>query len=323
VYDAVICNPVLHPDIILYPRDGGMITYGRVLPVRRREMRIGAGGYTAIAMSRLGLNCCCIDKIGSDIFGQFTLAEMESHGLDMRHVTTYPGDHMFCVIFVQDGEGGTMACSYPPQFSETTFGEVADMIAQAPPARLMYIYSWFWSFIQPRMAGEPTHEIVRDASARGATIMIDVNYKPKEAPPDHELSELKLALPFVDVLLPNIRDAELLVGPRAPQDTIKALLDLGVKVVGLKVGGEGCYVGSLDGITRVPAPSVSVLDTTGAGDIFGGGFAYGWLQGWEVERTALFANTVAAYSISHEKSEKYPTMADLEEFQDDGIDSMA
>lgn len=322
-YDAVICNPVLHPDIILYPKDGATITYGRVLPVHHREMRIGAGGYTAIAMARLGMKCCCIDKIGLDIFGQYTVAEMQQHGLDMQHVTTYSGDHMFCVIFVQNGEGGTMACSYPPEFSETTFREVAEMIANAPPARLMYIYSWFWSFFQPSMAGEPTHEILRDTQRRGETLMMDVNYKPKEAPPSHEINELKRALPFVDVLLPNLRDAEILVGARTPRDSVKALLDLGVKAVALKAGGEGCYVGSSDGIARIPGPVVRVLDTTGAGDIFGGGFAYGWLQGWDMERAARFANAVAAYSISHQKSEKYPTIAQVQESTGHAVDPMA
>lgn len=313
-YDVVICNPVLHPDIILYPADGATITYARVLPIHRREMRIGAGGYTGIAMSRLGLRCCCIDKIGSDIFGQFTRQEMELYGLDMSHVTVHPGDHMFCVIFAQDGEGGTMACSYPPEFSETTFREVANMVAGAPPGKLMYVYSWFWSFFQPGMAGEPTHEIVRDATARGYTIMLDVNYKPKETPPGFELAELRKALPYVEVLLPNMRDAEIMVGRLNPVDTVRALRDLGANVVVLKAGEEGCYLGSAEGIVHIPAPAVSVLDTTGAGDIFGGGFAYGWLQGWEVERSGAFANAAAAYSISHEKAYKYPTLTELEEF---------
>jgi sugar/nucleoside kinase (ribokinase family) len=178
------------------------------------------------------------------------------------------------------------------------------------------VYSWFWSFFQSRMAGEPTHDIVRDASARGYTVMLDVNYKPKEHPPDQELDELKKALPYVEVLLPNLRDAEILVGRLSPVDTVKALRDLGANVVALKMGEEGCYLGSAKGIVHVPTPEVSVLDTTGAGDVFGGGLAYGWLQGWDWEHIGAFANAASAYSISHEKTHKYPTLTELEEFID-------
>ena len=40
--------------------------------------------------------------------------------------------------------------------------------------------------------------------------------------------------------------------------------------------------------------NVKALDTTGAGDVFHGGFIYGLLQNWEVEKALRFANAVAA-----------------------------
>jgi sugar/nucleoside kinase (ribokinase family) len=53
-------------------------------------------------------------------------------------------------------------------------------------------------------------------------------------------------------------------------------------------------VASANTMQRVPAFHVSVVDTTGAGDAFTGGFSFGMLQGWDLSNCGLFANGCAA-----------------------------
>lgn len=62
----------------------------------------------------------------------------------------------------------------------------------------------------------------------------------------------------------------------------------------ITLGAEGCVVVTRDRTFTVPAARVSVVDTTGAGDAFAGGYTYGLSQGWEPERCARFANAVGA-----------------------------
>lgn len=57
-------------------------------------------------------------------------------------------------------------------------------------------------------------------------------------------------------------------------------------------GAEGCTVVTPEGTQMYPAYPVTVVDTTGAGDAFGAGFAYGMVRGWPVARCAQFANAV-------------------------------
>jgi len=312
-FDVVVINPFLHPDIVLYVPPGKRVTSERVLYTDRMEMRIGAGAYTSMMMASLGLKCCCVDKIGSDVFGIYTRREMEAFGLDMRFVTTYPGNQMLVLSYVQEGEGGTMVNFHPPELARTSFDEIRKMLRAAPLAKVLYIYIWFWSFVYSELYREETHKMVKEAKDRGYAVFLDLNYKPSTPPTTHEMTELKKALKHVDVLLPNLYDAEILVGKMPIEESAHHLLALGPKLVAVKAGKQGSYVASDRGGYRSPAYQVNVLDTTGAGDMYGGAFTYGWLRGWEPKRIALFANAAAAYGISHPLNEKYPTVSQVEE----------
>jgi ribokinase len=69
---------------------------------------------------------------------------------------------------------------------------------------------------------------------------------------------------------------------------------LGAKVVTITLGDRGSISYAGDRIIEVPAFKVDVADTTGAGDVFHGGYVYGLLAGWGIERTLLFASATAA-----------------------------
>lgn len=70
--------------------------------------------------------------------------------------------------------------------------------------------------------------------------------------------------------------------------------ELGCKVLTVTLGERGSISVSDKGLLRVPAFTVETVDTTGAGDVFHGGFIYGLLQKWELKDIIVFASAVAA-----------------------------
>ena len=74
------------------------------------------------------------------------------------------------------------------------------------------------------------------------------------------------------------------------------LVDFGCRFAVVTGGADGAVY--TDGRRTFTAPgfSVEAYDTTGAGDVFHGGFIYGLLQGWSPERSVRFANAAAALS---------------------------
>jgi sulfofructose kinase len=69
---------------------------------------------------------------------------------------------------------------------------------------------------------------------------------------------------------------------------------LGLNNVTITLGERGSVTFLDTGIKRIPAFKVQAIDTTGAGDVFHGGFIFGLLKGWSIEDTVCFASATAA-----------------------------
>jgi sulfofructose kinase len=69
---------------------------------------------------------------------------------------------------------------------------------------------------------------------------------------------------------------------------------LSLKTLTITLGAEGSITVSDDRVVRIPAFIVEAIDTTGAGDVFHGGYIYGLLQGWDIRDTVTFASALAA-----------------------------
>ncbi|MBI1928057.1 hypothetical protein HYR99_27915 [Candidatus Poribacteria bacterium] len=81
---------------------------------------------------------------------------------------------------------------------------------------------------------------------------------------------------------------------RPPDDVVQRLCDLGARIAVVTLGERGCVAKWERGLFAFPAFPVNVVDTTGAGDAFHGGFIYGLLHDWSVAETVRFASAVAA-----------------------------
>ena len=104
----------------------------------------------------------------------------------------------------------------------------------------------------------------------------------------------------LDFLLAN--EAELLAMSRADdlKTAARNMMERGVSRIAVKLGERGalCFDGTGEvQVSALELPSVSVVDSTGAGDSFNAGFLYGVLQGWPSEECARVGNTLGAMCV--------------------------
>ena len=98
----------------------------------------------------------------------------------------------------------------------------------------------------------------------------------------------------VDLIVPNLGELEALTGSADP----KSLRNLPVPVGVVTLGPEGVAVVSDREMVRIPAPEVTPVDTTGAGDAFCGALAAGLDVGSSLEVAVRDAVTVAAMAVT-------------------------
>ncbi len=105
----------------------------------------------------------------------------------------------------------------------------------------------------------------------------------------------RAALPVPDIVSPNLLEARLIYGDLEPDALIDTMLSDGAKVVALRMGEDGSLVANSTARVRVPAVDVpEIVDVTGAGNTYCGGFLHGYVSSGGNLRTAGYFGAVAA-----------------------------
>lgn len=161
-------------------------------------------------------------------------------------------------------------------------------------------------FNVPSMRGDPTAALLRRVKDEGGRTLLDTGWD-HDGWPEATREEAGLLLPSVDVFLPNEVEAEVLTGEPDPLPSATALgrLSGGLGRRQARCGGVPCR-GPAGGTHRVGAPSVDVVDTTGAGDAFNAGLmqALGAGEAWPEAPGA--AVLLASAVVSRPSGDRYP-----------------
>ena len=121
--------------------------------------------------------------------------------------------------------------------------------------------------------------------------------------------EVLSLLPDVDIFLPNLDEAQAMVGNVDGRECAQRLLGHGTGAVALKLGPDGSIWAKGDDMIVQPGYPVKAVDTTGAGDSFNAALIYGIDHGWDMQRTLDFANAFCSVIVSRIK-DRIPTVAE-------------
>ncbi len=243
----------------------------------------GSAANTIVALSRVGVKTAYIGKVGNDDAAEILLQDFESEGVDTRFVIRSDGRSGKAIILVDDD--GNRAILVDPgvndtiKLTELNLDEVTE-----------YGHIHLTSFIC-KNGLESFYSQKRIVSE-----FESVSFDPGMIYVERGLDELMDILKRTTVFLPNKAEIEMLFGT----DYITAAeecISLGIDVVAVKMGGEGCWIKTRDGEVKVEPLKVEVVDTTGAGDAFNAGFLYAYLSGMDIERCGKLGNYFAAMCI--------------------------
>ena len=106
------------------------------------------------------------------------------------------------------------------------------------------------------------------------------------------------ALSNTDVLLLTLEEARMLVKAAVADQAARQLLDCGPRLIGLKLGEDGCLLANREGVQRFEPFRVDCRDTCGAGDAFDAACTFGLLRGMPLSRLGILANAVGAATVA-------------------------
>ncbi|UCE06392.1 MAG: hypothetical protein JSW07_22970 [bacterium] len=242
------------------------------------QFSLQGGGPVATALvtlARLGCKTTFVGKVGDDVNGQFLLKEFAKENVDTSGIIIDKSmltNRAFIWIDQQTGKKSIV-------LNSKSYRKV-----MATEVNLEHIRSAKYLLIDGRDT-DATFELIKWAKDKGTQIVIDAGT------PRDRMDEL---LKVVDYPVVSENFYQNYLRLTDYEDTIIELLKLGAKAAVVTCGIKGCYGGDKTGIYHQPAFPVSVVDTTGAGDVFHGAFIFGLLNNWQLTKILRFASATAA-----------------------------
>lgn len=263
----------------------------------------GAPANFLAALTKYGKSTAFLGKVGDDAFGHLLLGTVKGAGIETRGIVVDP--RVFTTLaFVTFDASGDRSFSFarkPGADTLLSWEEVDKSLIEE--ARVFHFGTLSLTNEPARTA---TQKCVAYAKEKGKLITCDPNLRRLLWHSEEEAKEQILwSLRQADVVKISDEEVEFLWNcpPEAGADRL--LEEFGVSLAMVTLGPRGCLLKTKNAACRVPSPRVSPIDTTGAGDIFGGSALsrllelnkpIGTLAEEDLRCIAAFATTAASLS---------------------------
>lgn len=237
----------------------------------------GAPANFLAALTKFGAKTALLGKVGADTFGNLLIGTLKSAGIETRSMiqTADTFTTLAFVTFDAHGDREFAFARKPGADTCITFEELdLSLIDEAS------VFHFGTLSLTDEPARSATYKAVAYAKAHGKLITYDPNLrKPLWGDMDTCKQQLLWGLSQADVVKISDEEVEFLFGLGVEEGAKHILANFGVKLVFVTCGAKGCYFsnGTAQGMVR-SLSGIKVIDTTGAGDIFGGSAVWKLLQ---------------------------------------------
>ncbi len=225
----------------------------------------GCGSNTAIGLAREGETVFLIACIGDDDAADILCQTWDRTGVDIRFVQRYKNQGSGVSVGLVDSD-------FQPRFVHTTGANANLQPESLEPGtlrelnvRLLHVAGYY---VLPGLLDLGFEDVLNLAQECGIFTSLDVVTSPAMERPEL----LWPLMPFLNLFLCNLREAEILTGYGDHETASAEFHARGAAAVIIKLGSKGCWLSESGRGILIPAPQVkNVIDTTGAGDAFAAG----------------------------------------------------
>jgi sulfofructose kinase len=252
-----------------------------------------------VTLSRLGIKTSFLGSISDDTWGIEILKGLREEDVDASFLKISPGyTSQFSFIAITKGDGNRTVFWHRGSVPHLKAADVD--LSPFPKAKILHMDG---------LMIDACREAARQAGERGLKTVLDAGTMRE--------GSMELAS-MVDVLIASERFADPLLGKDAPPAKVfEIFYKLGPKEVIITRGSKGSMGFHGGEIIYQEAFTVDARDTTGAGDVYHGGYIYGLLQNWDMQKCMRFASATAALKCREIGGRKgIPCLKEVRQFLD-------
>ena len=257
------------------------------------EIRITAAGTaagTSVGMAKLGCKVIAVGATGDDEMGNVLLGIMNRYDIDTSHMKRKKGVKTSGTMLPIRPNGERPALHVIGANATFCFEDVPQDIVRN--ADFVHIGGFY---LMPKFDGEDTIKTLKVAREGNAITTMDI----LGVKQDNMAEKILPSMPYLDYFMPNLEEAQMITGLTDLDQLCDFFLNAGAKHVILKMGARGSLLKNKEGMRfRVPAFKVDVVDTTGCGDAWTGGFIAGLSRGMSIEESAKLGSACGSLVAS-------------------------
>ena len=259
----------------------------------------GKGANQAVAAARAGASVALVGAVGEDEFGARLLEDLAGEGVSVAGVARLEGAATGVAAIVVDEEGENQIAVASGANHELRASDVERAFEE------LDLTGARCALLSLEVEDEVVVAGAGRAAARGMAVVVN-------PAPARRLTPALLAQR--PILTPNEGEAAELTGLDDPAAAAADLIrQSGAAAALVTAGAKGVFVAAGGRLEQLEPPTVSVRDTTGAGDTFSGVFAAGLARGWDLQRAAGWATAAAALSVTKSGARGgMPTASEIE-----------
>ena len=243
----------------------------------------------AIRLSRLGHEAFLLSAVGVDKNGSFLNSELKRQGVRTNHLTEKPGRNTGMSLVLVHPDGERRAFSAGGAYGSLTFSDLPD----PEGADAISVASLFQ---MPELEANGLSDWLTRAGKSRIPVFADLGSDKYGL----GLDGIRHFLPLIDYFLPSRADALAMTAADTVEEAADIFLSCGCPCVCIKCGAEGAYLISAGSPgLHIPAPAVTPIDTTGAGDCMAAVFLSRILAGDSSEESCRKACISATESTLH------------------------
>jgi 5-dehydro-2-deoxygluconokinase len=256
----------------------------------------GSPTNVAVAAAKLGHSSAIVTKVGVDPLGEYVVNKLKSFGVNTDFVKVAESGLTPVVLASQDPPEDPKIIFHRQPSAPDTQLQVADLDTNSLlSAKIFWVSAC-------ALSQAPTSESIfkwLELRGRASQTIIDLDYRPSFWKDETSArSAAQRAIANCTIAIGNITECDVALGINDPHKAAKDLLDRGVALAIVKMGGDGVMLANKDEIQVIKPMPIKLVCGLGAGDAFGGALVHGLLSGWGLQEIGDFANAAGAYLAS-------------------------
>ena len=253
----------------------------------------GSPANITINIKRLGGNPIISASVGNDRLGEFLINNLKKNNINTEFINKV--NNSTSMVLVTKSKETPLPIFYRSADYNLEYNE--DIGSILKNSKIVHFSCWP---ISQKKSRKVIEKVIEEARKNNVLIGFDPNYHEMIWEEGHDgIEYIKNLIGKLDIIKPSEVDAERIFGPDTPENHVDKFIQCGAKLVIMTLGKDGAIVSNGTETIKFKTLATEVVDTTGAGDAFWGGFYTALTSNYPLKEALNIGFATSAFKLKN------------------------